>query len=518
MELILGNQLKTEQTQKLVLGTEMIQSLNLLQFTSSELADYISEEMNGNPVLDFGEEYSSIHQMVDADRIMNPADEWESDGNGYDERGGYDEYDGYDGYGGDYDGDSVGAAAAYSMDFYGQGGGSYDYFDTGRRIVGDSGASFSFPEGESRSLEFGSTEELTLEENLLSQLDFCSEPYLKKATAAYIIQTLDENGYMTFSPEEIAEQLNVSTELVEDARRLIWSFDPPGVAAVDLKECMKIQLETIGKLDPQIEKIIEDHLEEIARGRFSTVARAVGMTVGEVSDAAELIRSLEPKPGRSFFSAETAHYIVPDVTVEKSGGRYQVKINSHTAPRLIIRNDYRTMLRDADRDSRVADFLAERLNSASWLIRSIEHRRETMYKIVTAITEVQEEFFEKGIRYLKPMTMKQAAEMTGVHESTVSRAVNGKYLQCPQGIFELRYFFSGTSSFAGKDGQSATSEGLKSMIVKLVEAEDRASPLSDRSIAEAILIKGIAVSRRTVAKYREELGIPTSSARRRRQP
>ena len=166
----------------------------------------------------------------------------------------------------------------------------------------------------------------------------------------------------------------------------------------------------------------------------------------------------------------------------------------------------------------MVSFLTDRLNDASWLIRSIEQRRETIRKVVSAIVEAQQEFFEKGVACLKPMTMKQIAEKTGVHESTVSRTVNGKYLQCSQGIFELRYFFSGTSGFFGSEGQSATSEGLKSLIVKLVESEDRSSPLSDRSIAEAILIKGIAVSRRTVAKYREELGIPASSVRRRREP
>ena len=489
MELILGNQLKTEQTQKLILSTEMIQSLNLLQFTSGELADFISEKMTENPVLDFGEEESSIHQMVDADRIMNTQEEREQDE--YD--GSYGEYDWYSGEVSEY--------------------GGYDYDPE----YGGYGAGRMFQDTERRPFEFGSTDELTLEENLLSQVDLCDEPYLKKATAADIIQTLDENGYLTFSTEEIAQQLGITPEAVEEARRLIWTFDPPGVAAADLRECMKIQLEAIGRLDEQMNRIIDGHLEDIARGRFSVVARSVGMTAEEVRDASELIRSLEPKPGRSFFSAGTAGYIVPDVAVEKTGGRYQVKVNSHTAPRLIIRNDYKKMMKDAERDSGVVSFLADRLNDASWLIRSIEHRRETIRKVVSAIVEEQQEFFERGRSGLKPMTMKQIAEKTGVHESTVSRTVNGKYLQCSQGIFELRYFFSGTSGFFGEKGQSATSEGLKSLIVKLVEGEDRSSPLSDRSIAEAILIKGIAVSRRTIAKYREELGIPSSSVRKRRK-
>ena len=175
------------------------------------------------------------------------------------------------------------------------------------------------------------------------------------------------------------------------------------------------------------------------------------------------------------------------------------------------------MLRDSEKNSGVASFLSDRLNSAAWLIRSIEQRRDTLYRIASEVADFQREFFEKGRSYLKPMTMKQMAERAGVHESTVSRAVNGKYIQCPQGVYELKYFFSGGSSFSSDSGEvdSTTSEGLKSMIVQLVENEDSASPMSDRRIAEAILIKGIAVSRRTIAKYREELGIPSSSDRRR---
>lgn len=532
MELILGSHLKTEQTQKLILNTEMIQSLNLLQFTSNELADFISEEMIGNPVLDFGEDESSIHQMVDADRIMNPSEDYDIDE--------------YNGYGSDDEAESLYGAMAGAFDLYGDAqdmpgvyagisgvpewyeeisgaSGNYGGMSGWQEYTGFTGGSSayygrdSYTGEEGQPYPFGTISELTLEESLLSQVELCSEPYMVKATAAYIIQTLDENGYMTYSPEEIAQELNISDDLVEEARQLIWTFDPPGVGAADLKECMKIQLSAIGKLGEKMSIIIDEYLEDIARNRFSSVARQIGMTVQEVSDAAELIRSLEPKPGRGFASSESTRFIVPDVSVEKVLGKYTVKVNSHTAPRLIIRSDYRSMLRNSDKDSGVASFLSDRLNSAMWLIHSIEQRRETIYKIVTEMVEVQQEFFEKGRRFLKPMTMKQIAEKAGVHESTVSRAVNGKYLQCPQGVFELRYFFSGTSNFTGSDGQEATSEGLKSMIEKLVEAEDRASPMSDRRIAEAILIKGIAVSRRTIAKYREEMGIPPSSVRRRQK-
>lgn len=493
MELILGNDLKTEQTQKLVLSTEMIQSLNLLQFTSNELADYIAEKMTDNPLLDFGEEESSVYHMVDADRIMNPSEESPADE--------------YDEYGRELYPDFYGTSADWQQySEYGAGGsGEYIFPYQG---YGDSAG---------QSYELSVSDEFTLEENLLNQVDLSEAPYMVRATAAYIVQTLDENGYLTFSVEEIAQQLNVTEELVEEARHLIWTFDPAGVGAADLQECMKIQLNAIGRLDDRISLIIDRHLPALAKGRYSSVGRAVGMTPRAVSEAAELIRSLEPKPGRSYASSEATRYIVPDIAVEKINGRYSITVNGHTAPRLIIRNDYRTMLRDSEQNPGVADFLSDRLNSAVWLIRSIEQRRNTLYRIAEAVTDFQRDFFEKGRRFLKPVTMKQIAERAGIHESTVSRAVSGKYIQCPQGVYELKYFFSGGSSFSAESGEvdSATSEGLKSMIVQLVEAEDRTSPMSDRRIAEAILIKGIVISRRTVAKYREELGIPSSSDRRR---
>ena len=496
MELILGNHLKTEQTQKLVLNTEIIQSLNLLQFTSNELADYIAEEMTDNPLLDFGEEESSVYHMVDADRIMNPDEE--------------PHIDEYNGYGRESD---TGVLYADPQEWQ-----RYSEFNgDGWAEEGGFSPYHGYGDFDDSPYDLSVSDEFTLEESLLNQVDLSEEPYLVRATAAYIVQTLDDNGYMTFSVPEIAQQLNISEELAEEARRLLWTFDPPGVGAVDLQECMKIQLRAIGRLNDKLSLIIDEHLPSLARGRYSAVARAVGMTPKDVGEAAELIRSLEPKPGRGYASSEATRYIVPDIVLEKVNGRYAVTVNGHTAPRLILRNDYRAMLRDSEKNSGVASFLSDRLNSAAWLIRSIEQRRDTLYRIASEVADFQREFFEKGRSYLKPMTMKQMAERAGVHESTVSRAVNGKYIQCPQGVYELKYFFSGGSSFSSDSGEvdSATSEGLKSMIVQLVENEDSASPMSDRRIAEAILIKGIAVSRRTIAKYREELGIPSSSDRRR---
>lgn len=324
MELILGNHLKTEQTQKLILNTEIIQSLNLLQFTSNELADYIAEEMTDNPLLDFGEEESSVYHMVDADRIMNPDEE--------------PHIDEYNGYGRESD---TGVLYADPQEWQ-----RYSEFNgDGWAEEGGFSPYHGYGDFDDSPYDLSVSDEFTLEESLLNQVDLSEEPYLVRATAAYIVQTLDENGYMTFSVPEIAQQLNISEELAEEARRLLWTFDPPGVGAVDLQECMKIQLRAIGCLNDKLSLIIDEHLPSLARGRYSAVARAVGMTPKDVGEAAELIRSLEPKPGRGYASSEATRYIVPDIVLEKVNGRYAVTVNGHTAPRLILRNDYRAMLR-----------------------------------------------------------------------------------------------------------------------------------------------------------------------------
>ena len=278
MELILGNHLKTEQTQKLVLNTEIIQSLNLLQFTSNELADYIAEEMTDNPLLDFGEEESSVYHMVDADRIMNPDEE--------------PHIDEYNGYGRESDTGVLYADpqewqrySEFNGDGWAEEGGFYPYHGYGEE--GGFSPYHGYGDFDDSPYDLSVSDEFTLEESLLNQVDHSEEPYLVRATAAYIVQTLDENGYMTFSVPEIAQQLNISEELAEEARRLLWTFDPPGVGAVDLQECMKIQLRAIGRLNDKLSLIIDEHLPSLARGRYSAVARAVGMTPKDVGEAAE---------------------------------------------------------------------------------------------------------------------------------------------------------------------------------------------------------------------------------------
>jgi RNA polymerase sigma-54 factor len=251
----------------------------------------------------------------------------------------------------------------------------------------------------------------------------------------------------------------------------------------------------------------------LAANRLTSIAKATGLSVREIQRIADLIKTLEPKPGRQFGSAAETKYIVPDVTVEKIDGEYVVSVNENNTPRLTISPYYRRILREEDKESQISKFLSGRLNSALWLIKSIEQRRQTIYNVVSAIVAWQMDFFEHGPKHLKTLTLKQIADEVGIHESTVSRSVNGKYLQSPRGVFEIKYFF--TSGVSSSGGEGIASGSIKTFIREIVDAEDPLSPLSDQTIAERLFEKGIEISRRTVAKYRDEINLPSSSRRKR---
>lgn len=487
MELFFGHDLNIEQSQKLTLTPEMIQSLNILQYSMNDLIEYVSDAMNENPAIEmdngdiFLQEYSSDDDFRDdrnSDGVM-AYDEVEPDD--WDANDWYDFAENMNSYSSDYYND-------YSQDF------NAPYTDAG---------------------EYNVLNDLTLEENLMQQLEVCKAKYMVRAIAAYIIQLMDENGYLTATPEEIRTELNVSEQDVKEALNLIHTFDPVGVGAVDLAECLSLQLEAIGKMNGDIKKILDSHLEDIGMNRIREVARATGIRAEKVQEYADLLRSLDPKPGRMFEPVESTKFIIPDVIVENHDGDISVSINENAVPRISVRREYNQMLRESKKNSTVSTFLNHHVNSAKWLARSIEQRCQTILNVSRLIVEAQKEFFFKGASALKPLTMKEIATRAGVNESTVSRAVNGKYLQSARGVFELKYFFSGAGRFSGANGDSASSEALKTMIKGLVDSENRMTPLSDRSIAEAIMVTGVEISRRTVTKYREELGIPSSTMRRR---
>ncbi|WP_053956685.1 RNA polymerase factor sigma-54 [Inediibacterium massiliense] len=461
----LGFQLNIEQVQKLVMTPELKQAIQILQFNHQELNEFIDEQVLTNPVLEVG-----LPKDIDIKKKEETVEKREKEDVDWKE------------YIREYD------DISYKQ---------YNFYQ----------------EKEETSFEQFVSADITLTEHLLFQLQFAVLKEKYKRIGRYIIESLDVNGYLNTSIFEVAEYFHTDEKVVGNILSIIQTFEPIGIAAQNLKECLLIQVRQKGIKDPYIIKVISEHLDDVAENRLSNIAKVLNISTKKVQKITDFIKTLEPKPGRSFASGEEIKYITPDVTVEKIDGEYLILVNDTTAPRLSISPYYRKMLLHESKDSNTSKFLTGRLNSAMWLIKSIEQRRQTIYNVVKAIVDYQIDFFEKGRKYLKPLTLKQIADEVGIHESTVSRAVNGKYMQSPRGVFEIKFFF--TSGVANDMGEGIASESIKTMIKDLIEQEDVKKPLSDQVISDVLQEKGIQISRRTVAKYRDEMHILSSSKRKR---
>lgn len=479
----LGYDLTIEQTQKLVMTPELIQAIQILQFNTQELDNYVQEQLLVNPVLE-QESHSESNETNETSELRTALNEKTRE----------------------LDSNKLGSNELSSNEW-------------AEHIKEREYDDISYKQGEyskgdkEYSFEQFVTSDVTLPEHLLFQLQFSTIKQKCRNIAKYIIESLDDNGYMTLTVEEIARVLKVSEKKVNIVLDAIHGFDPIGVAAMDLKECLLIQLENCGELDETVECIIKDHLEDIAANRLATIAKEVGITVQEVQEISDLIRSLEPKPGRQFASQSTTRYIVPDINVEKVNGEYIVTINETSAPKLMVSSYYEKVLHESHNDPNISKYLSGRLNSAIWLIKSIEQRKQTIYNVVSAVVKYQQDFFDKGSKYLKTLTLKQIAEEVGIHESTVSRSINGKYMQSPRGVYEIKYFF--TSGVSGNQGEGISSQSIKTFIKEIVSGEDPKAPYSDQHMVKLLSDRGIEISRRTVAKYRDELNILSSSKRKR---
>ncbi len=308
-----------------------------------------------------------------------------------------------------------------------------------------------------------------------------------------------------FRPYEMAE--------VEAMLRVIQSFDPPGVGARDVRESILIQLRQRDAEDTVTYRIVEDHFDALINHRWNDIARALGITPKEVQNAADRISQLDPKPGMKY-SADPEHYVIPDLIVEKIDGEYMVFANDTNLPRLRISKAYREVARDKNKFSgENKDFIATKLNSANWMIQAIEQRRQTMLKVMNFIVDRQRDFFERGVQYLKPLTLREVADHIEMHESTVSRVTNQKYCQTPRGVFSLKYFFS--SGLSTTSGEDISARGVKDKIKSMVSDEDPKKPLTDQAIVKLLKTDGVNIARRTVAKYRDQLGILPARMRKR---
>ncbi len=449
--------LKLELNQKLVMTPQLRQAIAILQLNSLELSAMVEQELLENPVLEAEEKAAAEQPAEESDERLREYFDWA------------------------------------------------DYFDDGT----DTG--FAPQKDEKPSFTTFVSAVSTLHEHLEFQLHLTVLDTVARAVGQYLIGCIDENGYLTGTTAEAAANLGVPEETVGNVLKVIQTFDPAGVGARDLRECLLIQAEQRDAVEPLALDVIDRFLDEVGAGHFKNIADKLGCTPHDVQRAVDFIRTLDPKPGRAFDGGEQPCYIIPDVTIERVAGNYIIIINDYNVPHLTINPYYRRVVRDADNEAR--KFVEGRINAAVWLIKSIEQRRRTLYNVVETIIELQRDFFDHGPKFLRPLTMKKVADKVGVHESTVSRAIANKYADTPHGLFSLRAFFS--AGLQGSDGETHSASTVKRQIKELVAGEDQAQPLSDQAITEVLISRGVAVSRRTVAKYREELGIQSSSKRRR---
>jgi RNA polymerase sigma-54 factor len=352
----------------------------------------------------------------------------------------------------------------------------------------------------------------TLSEHLAWQLQLTELPIEEEVAARFIIGNIDERGYLQATVGEIARQSGMSEATVEAALARVQQLDPVGVGARDLQECLLLQVRILKIDDPLVLRILEESLDTLIKRDFRGVARELDVSVTEVVAAADIIGQLEPRPGRAFGGDEPV-YIVPDIYVHKVNDDFHIVLNDDGMPRLRINGLYREVLsrgNGASKDTK--EYVQEKVRSALWLIKSIHQRQRTIYRVMESIIKYQREFFERGINHLKPLNLRDVADDIEMHESTVSRVTTAKYVNTPQGIFELKYFFN--SSINRVVGDAVASESVKERIRKLISAEDPRRPLSDQRIAEMLKVANIDIARRTVTKYRESLNILSSTKRR----
>lgn len=433
------NEIKIDQQQKLVMTPGMLQSLNILRFTTGELNELIKKELMDNPALEqYADEYMDKSMSVTQKDVNLEEDNYEK------------------------------------------------YVSQGE----------------------------TLQDYLRLQLTVAVKSKRDREVGEFIIESLDDNGYMTFSVKEIAEKMSVDLENAQKILKIVQTFDPPGVAAVDVRDCLLRQLKTEGDTESLAKKILLNHIEDVAGNRLSAIAEKLDAQLDEVQQAVDLIKSLNPHPGSTYESRRTVEYIVPDIFVtEDENGLLIVEDNRKSTPTLMVSSYYKRIYQEAEDKDEIKEYLHQKLESAAALIRSIEQRRNTILKISEQIVDFQQEFFKKGEKHLKPMKLNDVAEALDIHQSTVSRTVNGKYLQCSRGIFELKYFF--TSKICGQKSGDVSSGSIKAYIKEIIAGENSNKPYSDEKILDILKEKGFKLSRRTVAKYRDEMGIPSSSKRKR---
>lgn len=472
----LESRLELRISQKLVLTPQIQLAIKLLQMPQLELVNALNQELMENPFLEDSVESAAAEDSFHEEISTQPSvDDTEV---------------------------PLENLTRFYLDEYfyerGSDGRDLGYFNPGNE--------------EELSYELVYTKKPDLYAHLLWQLRLCNADDEVRKVAEAVIANMDEDGYLRSTEKELAELSAADSPLIEKAVALVQGFDPPGIGARDLKECLLLQLNALKLRGTLVEKIVCHNLEDLQKKKHSKIAKEHKSSLDEVMAAVKIIEGLEPRPGRIFFSGEV-NYVVPDVFINRSEDGYQIILNEDGMPRLVLNNNYRNLLLKKEMLSKEErEFLKDKLRAAIELIKSLDQRNKTIYKVSDSILKFQRDFFDKGINYLKPLNLKDVAADINMHESTISRVTSTKFLACEHGVFSFKFFFC---SAIRSDHGTVASTSVKDLIKKLISEEDPRKPLSDQMIADKLKEYNITIARRTVAKYREELRSPPQNLRKR---
>ena len=489
MDMKIGLHLR--QRQQLVMTPKLQQALKLLQMPAIELQQMLKQEIMENPLLEEVEDYEEISDEEAPEASADPESPVETEAPVEVPESEEEQVKPMEG-----------EAGAETVDWD-------EYFNEGF----DLGNSAQEEEHKEEFFEKVPVAKQSFTDTLTGQLRMITDDPVLLAIGDYLIGSLDGSGYLTCDIQEAANTIGVPVEQVDHVLEMIQSFDPAGVGARNLQECLLLQLRHRGLGDSPAALIVRDHFDEFKQKKYVEIARKLRLTIQEVQDQCKLVSTLDPKPGLEVV-AEDPRYVIPDLVVDTVDGKYVVYLNDRNIPRLRVSQHYHDeLMREVrDGDSEAKEFINARLKSAKWLIQTIEQRRRTMVKVMECIVRKQRDFFDKGTAFLKPLTLQQVASEINMHESTVSRVTTNKYVQTPRGVFELKFFFS--SSLGTQDGGEVSAKSAKDKIRRIIEAEGAKAPLSDQKIADMLKKDGLNIARRTVAKYREQLNILPARMRR----